>query len=102
MKVSAILVAATQAAPSSMHQWMVDNWWATAVETFNFASTNWEKFSAAVDGVRVKLGIRGYSAEIIFGHFRVEIMGDFRKSGPFPSLIPGSFPSQNYGKCLLG
>ena len=55
MKVSAILVAATQAAPSSMHQWMVDNWWATAVETFNFASTNWEKFSAAVDGVRVKL-----------------------------------------------
>ena len=55
MKVSAILVAATQAAPSSMHQWMVDNWWTTAVETFNFASTNWEKFSAAVDGVRVKL-----------------------------------------------
>ena len=51
MKVSAILVAATQAAPSSMHQWMVDNWWATAVETFNFASTNWENFSAAVDGV---------------------------------------------------
>merc|ERR1712063_227627 len=24
-----------------MHQWMVDNWWATAVETFNFASSNW-------------------------------------------------------------
>ena len=51
MKVSAILVAATQAAPSSMHQWMVDNWWAIAVETFNFASNNWEQFSAAVDGV---------------------------------------------------
>lgn len=51
MKVSAILVAATQAAPSSMHQWMVDNWWTTAVETFNFASSNWEQFAAAVDGV---------------------------------------------------
>ena len=51
MKVSAILVAATQAAPSNMHQWMVDNWWAIAVETFNFASNNWEQFSAAVDGV---------------------------------------------------
>merc|ERR1712137_1120457 len=52
MKVSAILVAAAQAAPAGgVHQWMVDNWWATAVETFNFASTNWEKFSAAVDGV---------------------------------------------------
>merc|ERR1712126_632019 len=52
MKVSAILVAATQAAPAGgVHQWMIDNWWATAVETFNFASNNWAQFSAAVDGV---------------------------------------------------
>ena len=52
MKVSVILVAATQAAPGgTMNQWMVDNWWASAVETFNFASNNWEQFMAAVDGV---------------------------------------------------
>ena len=52
MKVSAILVAATQAAPASgIHQWMVDNWWTTAVETFNFATNEWEKFQAAVDSV---------------------------------------------------
>merc|ERR1712126_511257 len=51
MKFSAILVAATQAAPAGgVHQWMIDNWWATAVETFNFASNNWAQFSAAVDG----------------------------------------------------
>ena len=51
MKISAILVAATQAAPSSMHQWIVDNWRATAEETFNYATPNWEKFCAAVDRV---------------------------------------------------
>ena len=52
MKVSAILVAATQAAPASgIHQWMVDNWWTTAVETFNFATNEWAQFQAAVDSV---------------------------------------------------
>ena len=39
--------------------WMIDNWWATAVETFNFASTNWGQFSGAVDAVRQILIIFG-------------------------------------------
>ena len=61
MKVSAILVAATQAAPAGgVHQWMIDNWWATAVETFNFASNNWAQFSAAVDGVSKNRIINGH------------------------------------------
>merc|ERR1711962_501881 len=51
MKISALLIAATNAAPNSIHQWMVDNWWASAVETFNFASNNWDQFQGAVDSV---------------------------------------------------
>merc|ERR1711962_660303 len=51
MKISALLIAATNAVPSSIHQWMVDNWWASAVETFNFASNNWDQFQGAVDSV---------------------------------------------------
>ena len=70
MKISAILVAATQAAPSSMHQWIVDNWWATAEETFNYASADWEKFCAAVDRVRKGQIISDNFARIILGYFR--------------------------------
>ena len=52
MKVSVIFVAAAQAAPAgSAQQWLVDNWWEIAVETFNFASTNWDQFQGAVDAV---------------------------------------------------
>ena len=70
MKISAILVAATQAAPSSMHQWIVDNWWATAVETFNYASADWEKFCAAVDRVSKGQIISDNFTRIILGYFR--------------------------------
>lgn len=52
MKISAVLLAAAQAMPTgSVHQWMVDNWWASAVEVFNFASQNWDQYIAAVDSV---------------------------------------------------
>ena len=51
MKVSYVFIAAAQASPKSTQQWLVDNWWTIAVETFNFASSNWEQFAAAVDGV---------------------------------------------------
>ena len=70
MKISAILVAATQAAPSSMHRWIVDNWWATAEETFNYATPNWEKFCAAVDRVSKGQIISHNSARIILVHFQ--------------------------------
>ena len=68
MKISAILVAATQAAPSSMHQWIVDNWRATAEETFNYATPNWEKFCAAVDRVSKGQIISHNSARKILVH----------------------------------
>ena len=58
MKLSVILIAAIQAAPSRlsdemlrMVDWMVAYWLAQADETFNFASDNLEQFSAVVDGV---------------------------------------------------
>ena len=70
MKISAILVAATQAAPSSMHQWIVDNWRATAEETFNYATPNWEKFRAAVDRVSKGQIISHYSARINLVNFQ--------------------------------
>ena len=51
MKVSYVFIAAAQASPKSTQQWLVDNWWTIAVETFNFASNDWAKFSGAVDAV---------------------------------------------------
>ena len=53
MKVSYVLIAAAQASPKSTQQWLVDNWWTIAVETFNFASDDWAKFSGAVDAVSI-------------------------------------------------
>ena len=78
MKVSAILVATTQAAPSSLHQWIVDNWFATGFETFNYASINWEKFCTAVDKVS--------EGQIISDNF-VRIIGRIRKCQP-PCIPP--------------
>ena len=54
MKVSHVLFAVAQASPKSTQQWLVDNWWTIAVETFNFASNDWAKFSGAVDAVSLK------------------------------------------------
>ena len=58
MKLSVILIAAIQAAPSRlsdemlrMVDWMVDDWLTKADETFNFASDNWEQFSVTVHEV---------------------------------------------------
>ena len=51
MKVSHVLIAAAQTSPKSTQQRLVDNWWIIAVETFNFASNDWAKFSGAVDAV---------------------------------------------------
>ena len=55
MKVSAVLVATTVAAPISgidaLRQWMEDNWWPMVVETFDSAANNWGDFTAAVDAV---------------------------------------------------
>ena len=64
MKLSAIFIAAIQAAPSSSgkfsrwNEWassrvdkFVADWWARAVETFDFASDNWEQFSVTVHEV---------------------------------------------------
>ena len=55
MKISNFLIAATQVSPKSTQQWLVDNWWTVAVETFNYASHDWAKFSGAVDSVSLKL-----------------------------------------------
>ena len=64
MKLSAIFIVVIQAAPGSsgelsrFNEWMssrvdkmVADWLALAAETFDFASDNWEQFSATVDEV---------------------------------------------------
>ena len=58
MKLSVILIAAIQAAPSRFSDEMlrvidmkVADWLTLADETFNFASDNLEQFSAAADEV---------------------------------------------------
>ena len=57
MKLSALFIAAAQAAPTSSHQWMVDNWWDTAVETFDYVNNNWAQFSGTVDGVSFQIKV---------------------------------------------
>ena len=64
MKLSAIFIVVIQAAPGSsgelsrFNEWassrvdkFVADWWARAVETFDFASDNWEQFSVTVHEV---------------------------------------------------
>merc|ERR1719259_462912 len=58
MKVAVILVAGAQAftcgydtswtRPCKLDEWINENWWASAVETFNSASDNWEQFADVV------------------------------------------------------
>lgn len=56
MKISVILVAGAQAftcgyGPCKLDEWINENWWASAVETFNSASDNWEQFADVVQSV---------------------------------------------------
>ena len=61
MKISVILVAGAQAftcgydpswtRPCKLDEWFNENWWASAVETFNSASDNWEQFADVVQSV---------------------------------------------------
>ena len=59
MKISVIFVAGAHAFtcgdrdphPCEMGEWLEENWWASAVERFNFASNNWEEFTNAVKQV---------------------------------------------------
>ena len=56
MKISVILVAGAQAfacgyGPCKLDEWFNRNWWASAVETFNSASDNWEQFADVVQSV---------------------------------------------------
>ena len=59
MKISVILVAGAQAftcgdrnsRPCEFDEWVENNWWSSAVETFDFASNNREHFTHAVKSV---------------------------------------------------
>ena len=56
MKISIIFVAGAQAftcgdrdlQPCDFGEWIENNWWASAVESFNFASNNWKEFTDRV------------------------------------------------------
>ena len=37
--------------PCDFREWVHNNWWASAVESFNFATNNWEKFTNTVKSV---------------------------------------------------
>ena len=37
--------------PCDFDEWVENNWWASAVESLNFASKNWEEFTNAVKSV---------------------------------------------------
>ena len=37
--------------PCDFDEWVLTNWWASFVESFNFASENWEEFTYAVKSV---------------------------------------------------
>ena len=37
--------------PCDFEEWLEKNWWASAVESFNFASKNWEEFTCLVKSV---------------------------------------------------
>ena len=56
MKLSTFLVAAVHASSTSTQQWLVDDWWTIAVETFNLATNNWAKYTSAVDKVSLYIG----------------------------------------------
>ena len=58
MKISMILVAGAQAFTCAdrgltcdLRDWVENNWWALAVETFNFASNNREAYTHAIKSV---------------------------------------------------
>ena len=63
MKISVILVAGAQAftcgyGPCKLDEWINENWWASAVETFNSASDNWEQFADVVQSVLINVSSR--------------------------------------------
>ena len=37
--------------PCDFGEWVVNNWWTSAVESFNFASRNWEEFTNSIESV---------------------------------------------------
>ena len=47
----AALIAAASAGPTDPQQWFIEEWWRQAVGVFNFASSNWSNFAAAVNSV---------------------------------------------------
>ena len=58
MKISMILVAGAQAFTCAdrgltcdLRDWVENNWWTLAVETFNFASNNREAYTHAIKSV---------------------------------------------------
>ena len=59
MKLSVIFVAGAQAftcgdrdpQPFDLIELLENNWWASTVESFNFASNNWEEFTNTVKSV---------------------------------------------------
>ena len=63
MKISVILIAGSQAftcgyGPCKLDEWINENWWASAVETFNSASDNWEQFADVVQSVLINVSSR--------------------------------------------
>ena len=51
MKIFTFLVAAAQASPNRAGQRVLDNWWTTIDETFNFAINDRTTFTETVDAV---------------------------------------------------
>ena len=59
MRISLILVVGAQAYtcgdrdphPCNFGEFLQNNWWASAVESFNFASNNWKEFTNTVRSV---------------------------------------------------
>ena len=48
MKLTAVLAATASA---NVTNFIVENWWEAAVNTFNYAQGNWGSFAAAADSV---------------------------------------------------
>ena len=40
--------------PCDFNEWFVDNWWSSAVESFNFVSQNWDEFTDTVKSVSMR------------------------------------------------
>ena len=90
MKISVIFVAGAQAftcgdrdpQPCDFGEWIENNWWASAVESFNFASNNWKEFTSAVKSVsRADNFCNNYNDIMILGGCK-----NFSKSFPASRL----------------